>query len=144
MGICPWSPLASGFLSGKYKRGETGEGRLQELSSSGNPVFEKRTERNWGILDALLEASRQIGRPPAEVALNWVATQRGVSSTIIGVTKMSQLESNLRALDFAIPTEIRARLDQASALERAHPYLMFDTAPFSDMLNGGVKVRGWR
>jgi diketogulonate reductase-like aldo/keto reductase len=77
------------------------------------------------------------------VALNWVATQRGVSSTIIGATKMSQLESNLRALDFTIPPEIRARLDQASALDRAHPYVMFDSPPFPEMINGGVPVRGW-
>jgi aryl-alcohol dehydrogenase-like predicted oxidoreductase len=142
MGICPWSPLASGFLSGKYKRGETAaEGRLEAMSSSGNPVFEKRTERNWRILDSLLDAAQEIGRPPAEVALNWVTTQRGVSSTIIGATKMSQLESNLRALDFSIPTEIRTRLDEASRLEAAHPYIMFDSAFFLDMINGGTTVR---
>jgi len=143
MGICPWSPLASGFLAGKYKRGEPGEGRLETMSSTGNPAFEKRTDRNWPILDVLLEAAKEIGRPPAEVALNWVATQRGVSSTIIGATRMSQLESNLRALDFTIPAEVRARLDEASRLERAHPYVMFDSAPFPDMINGGVAVRRW-
>ena len=144
MGICPWSPLASGFLTGKYKRGETGEGRLETISSSGNPVFEKRTERNWRILEVLLEAAKQIGRPPAEVALKWVATQRGVSSIIIGATKMSQLESNLHALEFTIPAEIRARLDQASALDRAHPDLMFDSPPFPEMVNGKVPVLGWQ
>ncbi len=143
MGLCPWSPLASGFLAGKYKRGEAAEGRLETIAGSGNPVFEKRTERNWRILDVLLDAAKEIGRPPAEVALNWVATQRGVSSTIIGATKMSQLESNLRALDFTIPQEVRAKLDLASQLERAHPYLMFEE-PFPGMLNGNVPVRGWR
>ena len=143
MGVIPWSPLASGFLAGKYKRGEPGEGRLETMSSTGNPAFEKRTDRNWPILDVLLEAAKEIGRPPAEVALNWVATQRGVSSTIIGATRMSQLESNLRALDFTIPAEVRARLDEASRLERAHPYVMFDSAPFPEMINGGVPVRGW-
>jgi aryl-alcohol dehydrogenase-like predicted oxidoreductase len=142
MGICPWSPLASGFLAGKYKRGEKGEGRLETLGTSGNPAFEKRTDRNWPILDALLAAAQDIGRPPAEVALNWVATQRGVSSTIIGATKMSQLESNLRALDFTIPPEILTRLDEASRPERAHPYLMF-ASPFTEMMNGNVAVRGW-
>ena len=143
MGICPWSPLAGGFLSGKYRRGEQGEGRLEIMSSSGNTAFEKRTERNWRVLDALLEAAKELGRAPAEVALNWVATQRGVSSTIIGATKMSQLESNLRALDFTIPPEVRVRLDEASRLERAHPYVMFDTAPFPEMINGGVTVGRW-
>jgi aryl-alcohol dehydrogenase-like predicted oxidoreductase len=142
MGICPWSPLASGFLAGKYKRGEKGGGRLDMLNSSGNPGFEKLTERNFRILDVLLDVAKQIGRAPAEVSLNWVATQRGVSSVIIGATKASQLESNLRSLDFEIPADLRTRLDEASQLERAHPYMMFD-GPFPAMVNGGVKVKGW-
>ena len=91
----------------------------------------------------LLEAAKEIGLPAAEVALNWVATQPGVSSTIIGATKMSQLESNLRALAFTIPPEIRARLDEVSRLDRAHPYVMFDSAPFPEMINGGTAVRRW-
>jgi aryl-alcohol dehydrogenase-like predicted oxidoreductase len=143
MGICPWSPLASGFLTGKYKRDEQGGGgRLDTVSKSGNPVFEKRTEKNFGVLDVLLEVAREIGRPPAEVALNWVATQPGISSTIIGATKMNQLESNLGALDFSIPAELRQRLDRAGRPEAAHPYLMF-ADPFPGMVNGGVTVKGW-
>ena len=126
MGICPWSPLASGFLSGKYQRGEKSEGRLETLSGFGNPAFEKRTDRNWIILDALLAAAKDIGRAPAEVALNWVAPQRGVSSTIIGATKMSQLESNLRALDFTIPPEIRGPASTRQVDWNARtPYLAF-------------------
>lgn len=143
MGICPWSPLAGGFLTGKYRRGEPGEGRIETMSASGNMAFDRRNERTWRVVDVLIEASKAIGRPPAEVALNWVATQRGVSSTIIGATKMSQLESNLRALDFTIPPEISASLDQVGALARAHPYVMFDSPPFPEMINGGVPVRGW-
>src|SRR5262245_35423251 len=90
MGICPWSPLASGFLAGKYKRGEQGGGRLDKMNSAGNPVFAKLTERNFQLLDVLVNVARQMDRTPAEVALNWVATQPGISSTIIGATKMSQ------------------------------------------------------
>jgi aryl-alcohol dehydrogenase-like predicted oxidoreductase len=142
MGICPWSPLASGFLAGKYQRGQQGGGRLDQLNSSGNPGFEKLTERNWRILDVLLDVAKQIGRPPAEVALNWVATQPGISSVIIGATKPAQLESNLKALEFTIAPELGARLDEVSRLERAHPYMMFE-APFPDMINGGVPVHGW-
>jgi aryl-alcohol dehydrogenase-like predicted oxidoreductase len=90
LGLCPWSPLANGLLSGKYKRGaEAGpaDGRLEILKKSGGTLFERFTERNWKIVDALLEVSKQMARPPAEVALNWVATQPGVTSTILGVTK---------------------------------------------------------
>jgi aryl-alcohol dehydrogenase-like predicted oxidoreductase len=142
MGICPWSPLASGFLAGKYKRGEQGGGRLDTMNKSGNPVFDKLTEKNFGVLDVLLEVAPEIGRLPAEVALNWVATQPGISSTIIGATKMSQLESNLGALEFSIPAESRQKLDRAGRPEAAHPYLMFED-PFPGMVNGGVTVKGW-
>jgi len=143
LGVCPWSPLASGFLAGKYKRGDEGGGRLDTLKSSGNPVFEKLTERNFRIVDVLLEVAAQLGRPPAEVALHWVASQAAVASVIIGATKLAQLESNLRALDFAMPDEHAARLNEASRLERSHPYMFFDQ-PFTDMINGKVPVRGWR
>ena len=143
LGICPWSPLASGLLAGKYKRGERGGGRLDTMNNSGNPGFEKLTERNSQIVDVLLEVAAQLGRPPAEVALNWVANQPAVASVIIGATKLAQLESNIRALDFAIPQDQAARLDDASRLERSHPYMFFDQ-PFTDMINGNVPVRGWQ
>ena len=144
LGICPWSPLASGFLSGKYSRsGQTAGGRLETTKNSGNPAFEKFTERNWKILDALLDAAKQMGRSPAETALNWVATQPGVSSTIIGATKIEQLQKNLASIEFEIPREQREKLDQAGALERAHPYMYF-AEPFQGMIHGGVRARGWR
>src|SRR5262249_24613091 len=108
IGICPWSPLPAGFLSGKYKRtGNTaaGEGRLEKTRD--NPIFERFTERNWRILDVLLDVSKQVGKTPAQVALNWAATQPGVSSTIVGATSVAQLDDNLAALDFTIAPELR-------------------------------------
>lgn len=142
LGICPWSPLASGFLAGKYKRGERGGGRLDTMNTSGNPGFEKLTEHNFRILDVLLDVAAQIGRSAAEVALNWVANRPGVASVIIGATKLSQLESNLRALDFTMPEELSARLEEAGRPEPAHPYMFFDQ-PFTTMINGAAPVRGW-
>jgi aryl-alcohol dehydrogenase-like predicted oxidoreductase len=65
MGVCPWSPLAGGFLTGKYRKEESGisgEGRMQSVKNSENPVFEKLTERNWKILDELLAVSKEIGK----------------------------------------------------------------------------------
>src|SRR5579862_1988457 len=71
LGICPWSPLASGFLSGKYKRegASSSKGsRLDVLKESNNPVFNKFTERNWNVLDTLQEVAKQMGHSPAQVA----------------------------------------------------------------------------
>jgi len=142
----PWSPLASGFLSGKYRRNEdggSGDGRLQAVKDSGNPGFAKFKPRNWEILEVLEGVARELGRPPAEVALNWVVTRPGVASTLIGATKASQLESNLRALEFEIPPELRARLDEASKLDVIHPYMFFGE-PFTSMISGGTRVAGFR
>lgn len=146
MGICPWSPLAGGLLSGKYKeKGKPGspQGRLDIQKAAGSTLFERNTERNWTILEVLLEVSKQIGRPPAEVALNWVATQPGVTSTIIGTTKLAQLESNLSSLDFEIPAESRARLDKVGELDpAAQPYAFFSSR-IQARVKGNSAIRPW-
>jgi len=84
--------------------------------------------------------AKQTNRSVAQIALNWVATQPGVASTIIGATKLQQLESNLNAISFDIPADLRKKLDEASPLEPAHPYMFFDQV-LQARINGGVKVR---
>jgi aryl-alcohol dehydrogenase-like predicted oxidoreductase len=144
LGICPWSPLASGFLTGKYKRQGNdgkGDGRLEKTKDSGNPTLARFNERNWEILDVLLAISKQLGRPPAQIALNWVATQPGVTSTILGASKLPQLEDNLRAIEFSIPAELRQQLDKVSAPGSIHPYMFFE--PFIQGMIHGARVQGW-
>jgi aryl-alcohol dehydrogenase-like predicted oxidoreductase len=144
--ILPWSPLAGGLLSGKYKReGQPGspEGRLEIQKAAGTTIFERATERNWKVVDVLLEVSKKIGRAPAEVALNWVATQPGVTSTIIGATKLAQLDSNLSSMDFTIPVELRARLDKAGELDpTAQPYEFFGPV-LQARVKGNAAIRAW-
>ncbi|HTV60194.1 MAG TPA: aldo/keto reductase [Verrucomicrobiae bacterium] len=145
LGVCPWSPLAGGFLSGKYKRDESGgkgEGRLETLKNSPNPVMRKFTERNWRILDALLDVANHLEKPLAQVALNWTVTQPGITSTIIGATKIAQLDDNIASLAFTIPTDLRSRLDGASALEMAHPYIFFGDF-IQARVTGDVPVEAW-
>ena len=145
LGICPWGPLAGGFLSGKYQRqegGARGEGRLETLKKSPNPVMQKFSERNWKILDALAEVSKQLEKPPAQVAMNWIATQPGITSTIIGATKVAQIEDNVAALSFTIPAELRAKLEAASALETIHPYVFFGDF-IQARVTGDVPVEAW-
>jgi aryl-alcohol dehydrogenase-like predicted oxidoreductase len=143
LAITPWSPLASGFLTGKYRRdGDTGvgEGRLDALKD--NPAFNQFSERNWRILDELLAVSKQVDKTPAQVALNWATTQPGITSTIIGATKVAQLDVNLRSLEFELPADLRKRLDDASAIEPVHPYKFFGPE-MQGMLSGGTSVRPW-
>lgn len=143
--VCPWSPLASGFLAGKYRRDQTtegGKGRLEVLKGTTNPVFEKFTERNWRILDTLDSVAKELGRSMAQVALHWAATQPGITSTLIGATSLKQLEDNLAALDFDLPQELRDRLNEVSALDPAHPYMFFEDT-LQSRIHGGVTVHPW-
>jgi aryl-alcohol dehydrogenase-like predicted oxidoreductase len=142
IGLCPWSPLAGGLLSGKYRRqgaGGAGEGRL----TMPNPIFNKFTEHNWKVLDVLIEVSRQIGKTPAQVALNWLATQPGVTSIILGATKSAQLAENLASLDFSVPADLRKRLDDVGRPEPVHPYNFY--VPWMQArISGNTTVREWR
>lgn len=144
IGVTPWSPLASGLLTGKYQRKgvkTAGSGRLQATQDSGNPAFEKLfTERNWAIVDALTAVAKEVDRPAAQVALNWVAHRPGVTSTIIGATKLEQLDMNLQSLEFALTASASARLEEASRPELVHPYHFFQPA-MQAMVNGGTTVR---
>ncbi len=144
IGLCPWSPLASGFLTGKYTRDgvkTAGAGRLQTIQGSGNPAFEKLfTEKNWTILETLQGVAKELGKKPSEVALAWIAKRPGVTSTILGATKLEQLEQNLRALDVAIPKELQDRLEAASRPEEIHPYMFFGEG-MRGMITGGTTVR---
>jgi aryl-alcohol dehydrogenase-like predicted oxidoreductase len=120
MGITIYSPLASGFLSGKYARSADaveGRGRLAEA-----PGFGRFSERNWQILDVLNAVAGELGHSPAQVALNWAAHRPAITSVIIGVTSIPQLQANLAALDFDIPPEFRKRLDEASAPVLPYPH----------------------
>lgn len=150
IGVIPWSPLANGLLTGKYARQRTerpnGSGRLTKMEAdgtlertraSGNPTFTKLfTERTWRIVDLLSEVAREIGRSPAQVALNWVTRRPAVVSTLVGATSADQLDENLRALDFEIPREFAERLDEASRPEDIYPYYFSGTA-VQPMINGG-------
>jgi aryl-alcohol dehydrogenase-like predicted oxidoreductase len=144
--VTPWSPLASGFLTGKYTRESAGaaakgDGRLQSLQASGHPVVANLfNDRNWKIVDTLIAVAKELGKTPAQVALSFVAHRPGVASTLIGATKLDQLDANLDALDVVIPPELHARLEEVSRPAPAHPYTFFDRR-MQGMLTGGTTVR---
>ncbi len=145
IGVCPWSPLASGYLTGKYTKdgpASSKGSRLDVLKDSNNPVFNKFTERNWTILAAVQDVAQQASRSAAEVALNWVAHQPGVTSTIIGATSLKQLEANLNAITFHLPAGAADKLDEVSRLEPAHPYMFFEEV-LQGRIHGGTTVRKW-
>lgn len=142
-GIVVWSPLAAGLLSGKYRPsqgGTTGEGRLALMKGGGNAGISRFSERNFAIVAALETAAGVLGKPMAQVALNWVANRPGVAAVILGATKLAQLRDNLAALDFAIPDDILANLDAASALPPQFPY-NYQGPDIQAMITGGKDLR---
>ncbi|MBE9063942.1 aldo/keto reductase [cf. Phormidesmis sp. LEGE 11477] len=148
-GIMVWSPLASGLLSGKYKpskestegsgTGAEGSGRLSTLAGGDNPAFNKFTEQNWAIVAELEKVAKEINRSMAQVAVNWVVNRPGVASVLMGATKLHQLEDNLGALDFSLPTELQQRLDEVSQPDSRFPYTFFEPS-FQGMIHGGAAV----
>ncbi len=132
MGLVPWSPLGMGLLSGKYRPSQdanaahvSGTGRLQTLAADPQPGFDKLSARNFAIVAELEAVARDAGRPMAQVALNWLSHKRGVSSVIVGATRLAQLDESLAALDFTLAPELVARLDAASEPPHPFPYYMF-------------------
>ena len=150
MGLVPWSPLAAGFLSGKYTRteaqgaegaatgsqGASGQGRLSGPNPFGNSKF---TDANWQTLDALRAVAAELGRPPAQVALAWVSAQPGVASVILGASHLEQLHSNLASLEITLTPEQRHTLNAASASPPA-----FFSQGLRRIVFGGEQVQGWR
>lgn len=125
-GIMVWGPLANGLLSGKYRPTQAGNsGRLDGFRNTTHPGFQKFTERNWAIVAELEKVAAELGRSMAQVALNWVATQPGIATVILGATKLAQLQDNLAALDFSITPELRKRLDSASSMPAPFPHSYF-------------------
>lgn len=142
MGIMVWSPLASGLLSGKYKPSEggySGEGRLETVKGISNPAFQKFSDRNWKIVAELEKVAQALDRSMAQVAVNWTLNRPGIASVMIGATKLSQLEDNLKALEFEIPAELNNRLELISRPETQFPYSFFDDE-IQGMIHGGVAV----
>jgi aryl-alcohol dehydrogenase-like predicted oxidoreductase len=97
------------------------------------------TPKNFEIAAELVKVAREIERTPAQVALNWITKRPGVSSTIIGATKMAQLEDNLASLEFDIPEPLAARLEEISRPPTHFPYHFFDTA-IQSMITGGTRT----
>jgi aryl-alcohol dehydrogenase-like predicted oxidoreductase len=143
LGVTSWSPLAAGFLAGKYKRekdGVSGDGRLSGPNPFGNQKF---TDKNWRILDALQSVAEQANYSLAQVALAWASAQPGITSLILGASKLEQLHDNLSSLDVQLSPGQLQTLNDASELEQISPYPIF-TPDMNKAVFGGATVQGWQ
>ncbi len=125
LGVIPWSPLGGGLLSGKYRRSEgpLQGSRIAEAVESMEEHWDRRaTERNWRTLDVVGEISGEIGKSYAQIALNWLLRQEGVTAPIIGARRMEQLEDNLGAVGWELDEDQAGKLSEVSAIEEVYPY----------------------
>jgi aryl-alcohol dehydrogenase-like predicted oxidoreductase len=126
IGVLPWSPLAGGWLTGKYRRDKapTGATRLGENPQRGVEAYDRRnTERTWQVLDALRAVADGRGVSMGVVALAWLADRPAVTSVILGARTLEQLDDNLRAADLHLTADEARTLDEASApLVSDYPY----------------------
>jgi len=136
LGITPWSPLKSGVLSGKYTRQNAGQ-----VKADRGPFADSHlTERTYAIVDELNIIAKAHGSTVARVALAWVQSRPGVTSTIIGARRLAQLEDNLKALDVKLSAEEVGRLDALTKPTLGFPQSM---QPFFPAIhNGGTSVNG--
>ncbi|RLG53936.1 MAG: aldo/keto reductase [Thermoproteota archaeon] len=107
--IIPWSPLARGFLTGKYKRGEEPDSARYRSDRWLKERFFR--PEDWDVLDALLEVAAEKGVPPAEVALAWLF-EKGVTAPIVGVTKVEHVEQAVESLEVRLTPDDVRRLEE--------------------------------
>ena len=112
LAIIPWSPLASGFLTGKYRRGEgKPEGSRLQVGyqpQRTNPLF---SDAGFDVLDGVVRLAEAKGCTPSQLALAWCGQQPGITSPIFGPRTLAQYEDNMGCLNVTVTAEDRAVLD---------------------------------
>jgi aryl-alcohol dehydrogenase-like predicted oxidoreductase len=118
LGMLAWSPLASGWLTGKYRRGEPplAGTRVVENADEGMRIWNQRgqSEQTWQVLDMVRKVAEGRGRSLAQVAIAWLMARPAVSSVILGARSMDQLTDNMAAAELTLATEETRLLDEAS------------------------------
>lgn len=123
VGLMVWSPLAGGFLSGKYDRNDEAAADGRRASFDFPPVDR---DRGYAVIDALRTIAQAKGRSVAQIALAWLLHQPVVSSVIVGAKRLDQLAENLAAVEVELSHEDLAALDAVSRLPAEYPGWMLE------------------
>ena len=120
VGILVWSPLAGGWLSGKYTRNTRPESGRQQTGFKEPPIYD--WDHLWDIVDVVNDVARAHGVSGAQVSLAWLLQRPLVASVIIGGRNFAQFEDNLKAVDLKLTADDIARLDKVSQPPLIYPY----------------------
>ena len=132
LGLIPWSPLAGGFLTGKYTRGGEGptDARYEQRRRQGSATPRiLETDAAYDAIEGLSQLADEKGCNLGQLALAWCMNQPGITSPIIGPRTMAQLEDNLGCIDVTLTDEDRERIDALCPPGRA-------SVPYYDALFG--------
>jgi aryl-alcohol dehydrogenase (NADP+) len=147
IGLLPWSPLAGGFLTGKYTRGATPASDTR--AGSANELYQwvsaeyAATDRNWATIDEVVRIAEETGATPAQVALSWIADRPGVVAPIFGARTLEQLYDSIGAAGLTLDAEATTALDKASTpTPGGYPYGAFGTSQRDRRLQGGEQALG--
>lgn len=125
LGILPWSPLAGGFLTGKYRR-DTERPADARHSEKPPSILRLDEEEGYLLVDAMEEIAEERGVSIPQVALNWLLSKRAVASVILGVRTMEQLEDDLGCVEWGLSREELERLDGLTESRKPYPQHMID------------------
>lgn len=121
LGIMVWSPLAGGFITGKYRRDQKSPEGSRRTTFDFPPIDK---ERGYDVVEKLDALAKAKGSTIPRLALSWVLRQRGITSVIIGAKRKEQLEDNLAAVDVEWTEAELAELAELTAPPRLYPYWM--------------------
>ncbi|MDB4936540.1 MAG: aldo/keto reductase [Labilithrix sp.] len=121
LGVLPWSPLAAGFLSGKYAKDQPPPPGVR-LEKWKERFAAYDSDRGWRTIDAVRTIAKQKETTPSAVSLAWLLAKPAVSSVIFGARSIAQLDDNLKAADVKLSADEVQKLDDASAYELGYPY----------------------
>jgi len=141
LGIVPWSPLAGGFLSGRYRREQAraaSGGRLAGDNPFGGTKF---TDATWAVLDVLRQVAAELDQTPAAVALAWLLQRPGVDTVLVGARTSQQLDAGRAAVDLVLPAAAAERLDAAGPPDLGLAALV-TPAMTTALIGGGTAVLG--
>jgi aryl-alcohol dehydrogenase-like predicted oxidoreductase len=137
LGVAVWSPLAGGFLTGKYKPGQR---ELPGTRSGEGWVFPRRflAANADETLQVLLDVAQELGRTPAQVAVRWVLEQPAITSAIVGARTVEQLRDSLGAAQWRLEGDALERLDEVSRLPERYPKSM--EKPMKERRDKAIKM----
>lgn len=121
LGVLPWSPLAGGFLSGKYSRNQPPPPGVR-LEKWKDRFADFDSDRGWRTLDAVRAIALEKNTTASAVSLAWLLAKPAVTSVIFGARSLEQLDDNLKAADVRLTSAEVLRLDEASAFDPGYPY----------------------